>query len=202
MSGSKRPRTSFDEPRDFEERPRLLDEWQAAVDAGGRKLHQTDSKIQESNAQEKEQTILNLLTNHEQHYTVFDGICSYLGIAEIIALTRTCKKLSGLYQRLLKTQWNIDRQLRRFVNNPKGFRAQLGRNDALLSGDFALQFFERRVWQDGNMELFAYRYSEVRALESYLVEVEDYMCSNMTPSILNPDLKTSQKIASFAFLRR
>ncbi|MCJ1381787.1 hypothetical protein MMC17_004898 [Xylographa soralifera] len=180
MAGSKRPRTGFDEGQEFHKRTRCLDERQVAIESDELKLQQIRQELCEENPQEKK-TVLNFLINHEQHYPVFDRLCSYLGIAEIITLTRTCKTLSGLYKLLLKTQWNIDRRLRRFVENPKEFRAQLGRNNALVSGDFTLQFFERQVWQDCDMHIFVHQYSEVLALSTYLQEVEDYACNDMTP---------------------
>ncbi len=45
-------------------------------------------------------------------YPIFRYICNHLGIAEIIALTRTCKQFSGLYQYLLPMLWNFDRRYR------------------------------------------------------------------------------------------
>ena len=83
---------------------------------------------------QKQKRIVEFLIEHKQYYPIFDRICSYLGIEEIVCLTRTCRKLSGLYRVLLMTQWNVDRALCRFVDHPQNFRSQLGRHDALIAG--------------------------------------------------------------------
>lgn len=41
------------------------------------------------------------------------------------------------------SEWNIDRQLSRFVKNPLGFRSQTGWSNALLVGSVATAFFGR-----------------------------------------------------------
>ena len=81
--------------------------------------------------------------DRESQYPIFSVLCDCLYIAQIISLTRTCKKLSGLYQYLLPVQWDVDKALRRYVDDPLGFRSQMARCDALIGGDFSLQYFER-----------------------------------------------------------
>ena len=70
--------------------------------------------------------------DRESHYPIFSALCDYLPIASIVSLTRTCKKLSGLYHYLLPVQWDVDKALRRFVDDPLGFRSQMARCDALM----------------------------------------------------------------------
>ena len=113
-----------------------------------------------------------------QQFPVFDRICSFLGIAEIRSLTRTCKKLSGVYRDLLRTQWNVDIQLRRFVKNPHEFRSQLGRHDALISGSFALQYFERAVWKESGLDVFIKEESGADFM-NYLSVAEGYRLSSI-----------------------
>ncbi len=85
-------------------------------------------------------THLNLLDLF-QCYPIFDRLCAHMPIAGSINLTRTCRTLSHLYQTLLDLQqWNVDRDLLRFVKDPRRFRTQLGKCDGLISGSFALQF--------------------------------------------------------------
>ena len=87
--------------------------------------------------------------------SVFDRhMCDHLSIAEIVALTRTCKKYADLYQYLLPAQWNVDRKLRCFVRDPYGFRSQMAKTDALISGSFAFQFFERTSWKPSDLDIF------------------------------------------------
>ncbi|MCJ1431534.1 hypothetical protein MMC27_000887 [Xylographa pallens] len=120
-----------------------------------------------------DKTVLDFLSPRP-HYPVFRCLCSYLGIAEIIALTRTCKKLSGLYQLLLKTQWKVDHGLLRFVKSPARFRSQMGQHSALVSGSFAVQFFERVTWEDSDLDIFVKGGAGAEAFGKYLIETEDY----------------------------
>ncbi|KZM25759.1 uncharacterized protein EKO05_0002608 [Ascochyta rabiei] len=67
----------------------------------------------------------------------------YLGIAEVVALTRTCKGFGQLLPVLKATAWNIDYQLKKFFGKPKEFRSVLGRCEGLIAGAFARRFFSR-----------------------------------------------------------
>ncbi|MCJ1371710.1 hypothetical protein MMC20_002929 [Loxospora ochrophaea] len=114
--------------------------------------------------------LISLLAQHEQHYPIFDQICSYLHPADIFALQRSCKKLSNVYNVLLRTQWNVDRGLRRFVKDPRRLRSLLGEHDALLSGSVALQFFERTTWPECEMKVFVEKGAKTEAFHTYLRE--------------------------------
>lgn len=87
-------------------------------------------------------------------YPIFDGICSYLEPRDIIALQKTTKQLARPLESLFQTQWNINGRLNRFVGDPVGLRSQMGRCDALISGSFALQFFDRVVWNDFDLDIY------------------------------------------------
>lgn len=111
-------------------------------------------------------------------YPIFDRLCAHMPIAEIINLTRTCKALSHLYQTLLGLQqWNVDRDLLRFVKDPHRFRTQLGKCDGLISGSFALQFFERVYWEGSDLDIFVKDRREACEFEHYLTNVENYKLS-------------------------
>ena len=118
-------------------------------------------------------TIFDVL-DHNARYTIFDNIASFLDIADIISLSRTCRQLSAVYQALLPAHWNIDRRLRRFVRDPKALRSQIGIHNALISGSFAVQFFERLTWKESDLDIFVEQGQGATALEHYLCIKEDY----------------------------
>ncbi|TGO46064.1 hypothetical protein BCON_0347g00110 [Botryotinia convoluta] len=110
-------------------------------------------------------------------YPIFDNICTHLDPNEILLLRATTKQLSPLFESLFKTQWSINRQLKRFVENPIRFRSKLAAHDALISGSFALQFFERRFWQDSDLDIYVNGSDEsgsLNRLGEYLVNNEGY----------------------------
>jgi hypothetical protein len=105
---------------------------------------------------------------------VADGLCSVLSIAEIINLTRTCKRLSTLDKNLILSQWNVNRLLGRFVDKPREFRSQMAECDAVVSGSQALQFFERVHWKEADLDVFIRMGSGVDKFCEYLMETEGY----------------------------
>lgn len=113
----------------------------------------------------------------ESRYPIFDRICSFLAIDSIIALTRTCRALSGLYQSLIPLQWNVDRHLSRFVRDPQLFRSQMAIRNALVSGSLAVQFFERVVWKESDLDIFIQEGKDAKAFGKYLTEKEGYKFS-------------------------
>ena len=118
--------------------------------------------------------MLDFLAQRNQYYPIYTSLSSYLGIAEIVALTRTCKKLSKLYQELLPIQWDIDRDLCRFVENPCQFRTQLGLHNALVAGDFAHYFFSRETWKTSKVEVLIESGDSINAFVEYLLQEERY----------------------------
>ncbi|KAL8683009.1 MAG: hypothetical protein Q9186_001004 [Xanthomendoza sp. 1 TL-2023] len=112
--------------------------------------------------------------DRESQYPVFDRLCDNLLIADIIALTQTCRRFSGLYKYLLPIQWDVDRRLARFVRDPVGLRSQMGRTDALISGSFALQYFERVTWPASDLDIFVEYGEQCQKLCEYLAETEEY----------------------------
>ena len=113
--------------------------------------------------------VLNLAADYPTGAT----ICRLLPIGDLISLTRTCRRLSSLYRDLLPSQWNIDKLLSRFLDNPRTFRDLMAKHDVLISGSLALQFFQRFAWSDSDMDVYLTA-EGVGALEEYLCTMEGY----------------------------
>ncbi|KAL9002532.1 MAG: hypothetical protein Q9180_009968, partial [Flavoplaca navasiana] len=62
----------------------------------------------------------------------------------------------------------------RFVNDPIGLRSKMGELDALISGSFAIQFFERVTWPSSDLDMYVKEGEGSDALCAYLVESEGY----------------------------
>lgn len=118
--------------------------------------------------------LLNLLTQYERYNLVFNNIYQRLDIKDVIAISRTCKRLSSFYNNMLPCQWNINRRLARFVNDPKEFRSRLGEADALISGTFALLFFAQLYWLDSGLDIYVRQGSKADAFIRYIGEDQSY----------------------------
>ena len=119
-------------------------------------------------------TLLDFLTERDQYYPIYELLSSHLRIAEIIALTRTCRKLSHLYQELLPVFWDIDWFLRRFVDDPYEFRGQMKQHNAFLSGQFAYGFFKGEPGEGRPIMDILIHVRDRDAFVQYLLQVEGY----------------------------
>lgn len=126
------------------------------------------------------------LLDRYQYYPVYEVLCSCLDVVSIIRLSKVCKALRPLQQQL----WNVDRLLKRFVDEPVALRQEMRRHGAVISGGLALQFFARETWEESDLDLFVRRCPEANALGDYFVEREGY--------VLQPGRKLSRMyLASF-----
>lgn len=118
----------------------------------------------------------NFLTTFDRNfsYPSYRKLCDLLPISSIIALTRTCKQLNSFYRDMLSSQWDINKRLRRFVKDPNGLRSQMGEHDALISGSFALQFFERVTWDASDLDIFIPAGPGAESFGKHLQEAEGY----------------------------
>lgn len=89
-------------------------------------------------------TTLNLVDLIERYTPVQTSILQQLEIRDIISLSCLCKKLSHVYSTTIKTQYNINDQLKRFFNSPVEFRNVQAETDAIMCNTVALYFFLRR----------------------------------------------------------
>jgi len=71
------------------------------------------------------------------------------------------------------------------VEHPKELRAQIGKYNALISGSFALQFFERPAkWTAADMDIYVEFGDDLAGLSLYLVEQEGYIKQPVTVHII------------------
>ncbi|EPE36883.1 hypothetical protein GLAREA_09046 [Glarea lozoyensis ATCC 20868] len=129
-------------------------------------------------------------------YPIFDNICAYLEPNDILLFQLTTKQLTPFFETLFRTQWNINRQLKRFVKDPVSFRSQLATYDALISGSFAVQFFERKIWEDSELDVYVEGWIDDQdsfdALGEYLVVNEGYTLQSAR-TIANGGLSSDQE---------
>lgn len=81
----------------------------------------------------------NLFSELCTQYGFLKNLSTYLSIADLVALTRTHRDLSDVYKKLLRSRWNIDKTLCRFVSDPKGFRSQMASSSRVSCG-------RSRIW--------------------------------------------------------
>ncbi|KAI1495688.1 hypothetical protein F5X99DRAFT_109338 [Biscogniauxia marginata] len=104
-------------------------------------------------------------------YPIRERIACCLETRDVL---RLCQTSWAMRQDIKANEWDINAKLGRFIKNPTGFRSQLGRSNALISGSFALQFFERVVWPEADLDIMVQDGTNLEGLAKFLVEKEDY----------------------------
>ncbi|CAF9932964.1 MAG: hypothetical protein GOMPHAMPRED_007109 [Gomphillus americanus] len=89
---------------------------------------------------------LNLVADYKNYLPIAEVIYEELDLPTVVNLFRTCKHLRGVLDNYTYHQqprkWDINRQLRQLVHNPIAFRRMLAEAKAIMTGTFALEFFD------------------------------------------------------------
>ena len=85
-------------------------------------------------------------------------------------LTRTCRLIHALVHSFLKRTFNINRFLSRFFSDPIDFRSLQARTGTLISGSYALQFFDRTFYPESDLDLYV-SYKSDTEVTDWLVQV-------------------------------
>jgi hypothetical protein len=86
-----------------------------------------------------------------------------------------CQSVPGFRAFLGQNEWNINQRLKRFFDNPVAFRNLLAKQDALISGSFALQFFERVIWPTSTITICVEEGAKAAAVREYIVKKEIFI---------------------------
>ena len=107
-------------------------------------------------------------------YPIFDTLCSHLDISGLITLRKISKKLGTHLSTHMKERWNINRRLGRFVRDPCKFRSAIAHHDALVSGSFAIQFFDDVLFNGSDLDAYIQDGEGASAFGHYLRRGEGY----------------------------
>ena len=88
------------------------------------------------------------------HCELFDLVFSSESPANIIRYSQTCRDAKDAADKYLKRTFDIDKKLCSFFQHPTGFRALQRRTGMLISGSFALQFFDRTTYPNSDLDLY------------------------------------------------
>ncbi|KAF3927780.1 hypothetical protein ABW20_dc0100377 [Dactylellina cionopaga] len=112
--------------------------------------------------------LLNLLSPAQPIF--YDTILKLLDPPDTLNLLATCRTL-----RVLKPDlWNINRSLRRFVDDPLAFRSLMARHNTVVSGSHALQFLARVRWTESDLDVYLGDEEGCVEFAEHLIEHENY----------------------------
>jgi hypothetical protein len=87
-------------------------------------------------------------------HTIYDVVFSQADTSTILYLQRTCRQARLAATDYLARAFNINRHLSRFFSDPKAFRSLQARTATVISGSGALQFFQRDVYPESDLDLY------------------------------------------------
>lgn len=127
------------------------------------------------------------LLTFQEPLEIFDKICSYLNMAEFQSLRQVCKRCYHVEN--LQRRFNINRLLCPFVSDVQRFRSELGKHDALISGGFALSFFDLGWSNVPVLDIFVEAGGQTDGLVAYIknsegYDKEDYLENTMVTNLL------------------
>lgn len=112
---------------------------------------------------------------------VWYSVMEALDKASLIRLAQTSQTIrywiisaSGL--------WDINKPLQRFFEDPIAFRSQLGACDAIMSGGFALRFFEHFLRGNVGLNIYVQQGRKSEALHQHLTCVAGYVLGSRNES--------------------
>ncbi|KAL2073368.1 hypothetical protein VTL71DRAFT_10692 [Oculimacula yallundae] len=106
-------------------------------------------------------------------YGIFDTLCRRLDTATLFSLRLVSRKLVDNYAAHAKERWNVNRRLKHFVKNPQGLRSLMAQSNALISGSFAVQFFDDVSWNESDLDIYV-GHDGAAALGTFLCRKEGY----------------------------
>lgn len=86
------------------------------------------------------------------------SICNFLPPVSLVRLGRTCKQAKASVESYISLAFNFNKYLQRFFPEAlvPEFRSLQARTTTLVSGTSALEFFDRSVYEECNLELFTH----------------------------------------------
>ncbi|EXL93467.1 hypothetical protein NOF04DRAFT_13761 [Fusarium oxysporum II5] len=105
---------------------------------------------------------------------ILEVIRSFLTIPDFLALFRVCKRLYIIKNDILRLICGINVALKTFVIDATMFRSQLGHYNAMISGPFALNFFQLSSNKVLKLDIFIKEGADADQFTDYLQRTEEY----------------------------
>jgi hypothetical protein len=117
--------------------------------------------------------LVELLVNSHSVYT---SLMHALDTVSVWRLSSTCRTL---FELIRPYEWNINRSLTRFVDDPLVFRKKIRDVGGVISGGFVLQFLDRQEWPNSDLDVYVDDVNACYSVMNFLVEFERYMVEDI-----------------------
>ncbi|KAI0777561.1 hypothetical protein BD413DRAFT_609896 [Trametes elegans] len=102
------------------------------------------------------QAQVNPCTEAFHTHVIHDNIFSHCSPVAILRLSRVNRSFHRAVQDYSERAFNINKRLLRFFSNPLAFRSLQARTATVISGSFALQFFDRSYYPGSDLDVYCH----------------------------------------------
>ncbi|KAH9918727.1 uncharacterized protein BXZ73DRAFT_80503 [Epithele typhae] len=99
---------------------------------------------------------------------IYDGIFGSCSAASLPRLAATSRDVRAAFHDFERRAFNVNRRLKRFVDDPAAFRTLMGRTGMIISGSFALQFFDRTLYEESDLDCYLYKDRSILQVGAHL----------------------------------
>ena len=116
----------------------------------------------------------------ELSFSIQQSLLLSLDTLSVIRLGRTCK----VFWSVCANEWKVEKLFDRYGIKFEEFRVKMREYSAVISGGLILQFLDREVWEESDMDVYVKRGSKAKAIRLYIVEQCGY---ELCPKGDNPE---------------
>ena len=127
---------------------------------------------------------------------VYDRINSMIPPHSSVMLSQTCYTANDARASFTRRTFNINCHLGHFFQNPLEFHTIQAETGTIISGSSALQFFDREIFEDSDLDLYLYPGHLVR-IDTWLMKSECYIYITEDPNVPVTEQQTSHRFQAF-----
>ena len=127
---------------------------------------------------------------------VYDRINSMIPPCGSIMLSQTCHAANNARASLTGHAFNINHYLRHFFQNPLEFGTIQAETGTIISGSSALQFFDREIFEDSDLDLYLHP-GHLERIGAWLMKSKGYIYITEDPNVPVTEQQTLHRFQAF-----
>ena len=127
---------------------------------------------------------------------VYNRINSMIPPHSSVMLSQTCYTANDARASFTRRTFNINCHLGHFFQNPLEFHTIQAETGTIISGSSALQFFDREIFEDSDLDLYLYP-GHLERIDTWLMKSECYIYITEDPNVPVTEQQTSHRFQAF-----
>ena len=127
---------------------------------------------------------------------VYDRINSMIPLCSSVMLSRTCHAANNARASFTRCVFNINCHLGHFFQNPLEFHTIQAESGTIISGSSALQFFNREIFEDSDLDLYLHL-GHLERIGAWLMKSKGYIYITEDLNVPVTEQQTSHRFQAF-----